>query len=58
MNDEYKYILKYKFNSEEVTMEFNADVDINTLCEKLSRFLLCCGWSERIVKKSIKGGIY
>lgn len=56
--DEYKYILKYRYKDEELTMEFDADVDVNIMCDKLVRFLLGCGWSEKILKKVIKGGIY
>lgn len=46
MND-YKYIFKYVDGAEEITQEFSADIDIDTLKERLQRFLLACSWTEK-----------
>ena len=42
----YKYIFKYVDDSEEITQEFSADVDICTLKDHLKRFLLACSWTK------------
>lgn len=42
----YRYIFKYVNDSEEITQEFSADVDIWTLKDHLKRFLLACSWTK------------
>lgn len=42
----YKYIFKYVNDSEEITQEFSADVNLCTLKDRLKRFLSACGWTK------------
>lgn len=54
MNDDYYYKFYYKYKDQEVTMQFNAAVDMTELARRIQDFLKACSWREDIVEEYIK----
>lgn len=49
MNEDYYYELKYKYNDEEITFKFSAEITATELAGRLREFLLACSWTPATV---------
>ena len=55
MNKDYDYELKCVYGDTISVIKFNADVNITELAYHLRDFLASCSWSDKVIKKIIKG---
>ena len=55
MDKEYYYELKYVDGNTISMMKFNADVTTTELVYRLRDFLASCSWSDKVIRKIIKG---
>lgn len=53
-NPDYMYKFYYRYKDNEVSMSFNADVDMYHLCMNIQNFLKACSWREDTVEEYIK----
>ena len=55
MDKDYYYELKYMSDDTISIMKFNADVTTTELAYRLRDFLASCSWSDKVIRKIIKG---
>lgn len=55
MDKDYYYELKYVSGDIISIIKFNADVNTTELAYRLRDFLASCSWSDKVIKKIIKG---
>lgn len=55
MDKDYYYELKYVDGNTISIIKFNADATITELAYRLRDFLASCSWSDKVIRKIIKG---
>lgn len=55
MDKDYYYELKYISGDTISIMKFDADVTTTELAYRLRDFLASCSWSDKVIRKIIKG---